>query len=77
VSKLWKIERDTIFRGNRPIAALLRFENNSDLGWAGFGMKRIGHKDEQSVIEDVKYFWRYKPPILRIQFRSGREIVVP
>jgi hypothetical protein len=73
--KCWRIEGDKVMRHGMAVATVRRGRNA--LAWEGLGMERTGFDTETQLLEDVKYFYRYRPPKLTLTFQSGRKVVFP
>lgn len=80
--KLWHIDGQDVKRAGETVAVISTHENGS-LRWDSelLGMYRFGFKDSPEgrarILEDVKYFHRYRPPRLKVTYKSGRTVVYP
>lgn len=71
--KTWVIKGDEVLRKGVTVARMTRLDGK--LGWEGFDMGRYGFTQEQALLDDVKYFHRFRLPKLVLTFQSGRKVV--
>jgi hypothetical protein len=69
----WRVEGNQVKRESQVIALIGKVDGK--LSWAGLNMERIGFDNEADIVEDVKYFYRYRRPNLTLIFKSGRKVV--
>ena len=77
--KLWSVEGRRVMRNGIVVAYIQR--RHGKLNWVGLAseglnMQREGFDDLESLVADVKYFHRYKPPMAVFRFESGRTVEV-
>ncbi len=79
---IWSIRGNEVCR-HRVVIAQIQNRADGKLGWVGvaFKLERCGFETSGpgllAILEDVKYFYRYRRPRLVLTFKSGRKAVFP